>query len=82
MNISFTKAHGAGNDFLLTWADQVLGGDLPAIARAITRFAANGAGEVTIAATFTSLSAFMIAKCDIPIFPRPMMPARIMWAQP
>jgi diaminopimelate epimerase len=35
MNISFTKAHGAGNDFLLTWADQVPGGDLPSMARAI-----------------------------------------------
>jgi diaminopimelate epimerase len=35
MNISFTKAHGAGNDFLLTWADQVPPGDLPAMARAI-----------------------------------------------
>jgi diaminopimelate epimerase len=35
MNIPFTKAHGAGNDFLLTWAGQISGGDLPAIARAI-----------------------------------------------
>src|SRR3981081_4135045 len=35
MNIAFTKAHGAGNDFLLTWADQAPGGDLPAMARAI-----------------------------------------------
>lgn len=35
MNIPFTKAHGAGNDFLLTWAEQIPGGDLPAIARAI-----------------------------------------------
>jgi diaminopimelate epimerase len=36
MNIGFTKAHGAGNDFLLTWAEQIPeGADLPAIARAI-----------------------------------------------
>ena len=35
MNIPFTKAHGAGNDFLLTWADQIPGADLPAMARAI-----------------------------------------------
>jgi diaminopimelate epimerase len=36
MNIGFTKAHGAGNDFLLTWAEQIPEGtDLPAIARAI-----------------------------------------------
>ncbi len=36
MNIAFTKAHGAGNDFLLTWAEQIPEGhDLPDIARAI-----------------------------------------------
>ncbi|MBV9769950.1 MAG: diaminopimelate epimerase [Bryobacterales bacterium] len=35
MPISFTKAHGAGNDFLITGADQVAGEDLPSIARAI-----------------------------------------------
>jgi diaminopimelate epimerase len=36
MNIPFTKAHGAGNDFLLTWAEQIPGGsNLQAIARAI-----------------------------------------------
>jgi diaminopimelate epimerase len=36
MNIAFTKAHGAGNDFLLTRAEQIPeGADLPAIARAI-----------------------------------------------
>ncbi|HEY6389999.1 MAG TPA: diaminopimelate epimerase [Bryobacteraceae bacterium] len=36
MNIPFTKAHGAGNDFLLTWAEKIPGGsDLQAIARAI-----------------------------------------------
>ena len=36
MTIPFTKAHGAGNDFLLTWADRVPpGGDLPSTARAI-----------------------------------------------
>jgi diaminopimelate epimerase len=35
MTIPFTKAHGAGNDFLLTWADQAPAGDLPALARAI-----------------------------------------------
>jgi diaminopimelate epimerase len=35
MPIPFTKAHGAGNDFLLTPADQVPDIDLPSIARAI-----------------------------------------------
>ena len=35
MPIPFTKAHGAGNDFLLTWADQVSEEDLPSAARAI-----------------------------------------------
>jgi diaminopimelate epimerase len=35
MTIPFTKAHGAGNDFLLTWANLVPGGDLAAMARAI-----------------------------------------------
>jgi diaminopimelate epimerase len=35
MTIPFTKAHGAGNDFLLSWAEQVPAGDLPQIARAI-----------------------------------------------
>jgi diaminopimelate epimerase len=35
MTIPFIKAHGAGNDFLLTWADRVTAEDLPAIARSI-----------------------------------------------
>jgi diaminopimelate epimerase len=35
MAIPFTKAHGAGNDFLLSWADQVPAVDLPSTARAI-----------------------------------------------
>lgn len=35
MTIPFTKAHGAGNDFLLTPADRVASADLAAIARAI-----------------------------------------------
>ncbi len=35
MKIPFIKAHGAGNDFLLTWADQVPDVDLPSTARAI-----------------------------------------------
>jgi diaminopimelate epimerase len=35
MTIPFTKAHGAGNDFLLSWAEQVPAVDLPATARAI-----------------------------------------------
>jgi diaminopimelate epimerase len=35
MPIPFIKAHGAGNDFLLSWADGVPAGDLPAWARAI-----------------------------------------------
>ena len=35
MTIPFIKAHGAGNDFLLTWADRVTSEDLPAIARSI-----------------------------------------------
>jgi diaminopimelate epimerase len=35
-SIPFTKAHGGGNDFLLTWEDRVApGADLPRIARAI-----------------------------------------------
>lgn len=35
MKIPFTKAHGAKNDFLLTWSSDVPEGDLPPIARAI-----------------------------------------------
>jgi diaminopimelate epimerase len=35
MPIPFTKAHGAGNDFLLSWAEQVPAVDLPSTARAI-----------------------------------------------
>lgn len=35
MSIPFTKAHGAGNDFLLTWADQAGPIDLPSAAVAI-----------------------------------------------
>ena len=35
MTIPFIKAHGAGNDFLLTWADRAPQNDLPAVARAI-----------------------------------------------
>ncbi|HLK17940.1 MAG TPA: diaminopimelate epimerase [Bryobacteraceae bacterium] len=35
MSIPFIKAHGAGNDFLLTWADRAPSDDLPAFARAI-----------------------------------------------
>jgi diaminopimelate epimerase len=35
MHIPFTKAQGAGNDFLLSWADQVPEVDLPSAARAI-----------------------------------------------
>jgi diaminopimelate epimerase len=35
MTIPFTKAHGAGNDFLLTWAAQAPAAGLPVIARAI-----------------------------------------------
>ena len=35
MRIPFTKAHGAGNDFLLSWADQLPEVDLPSTARAI-----------------------------------------------
>lgn len=35
MPIPFTKAHGAGNDFLLSWADQVPEVDFPSAARAI-----------------------------------------------
>src|SRR5271170_2851516 len=35
MPIPFTKAHGAGNDFLVTPADQVPDVDLPSMARAI-----------------------------------------------
>lgn len=35
MTIPFTKAHGARNDFLLTWARNVQSADLPTLARAI-----------------------------------------------
>ena len=35
MTIPFTKAHGASNDFLLTWRRDAPGGGYPAIARAI-----------------------------------------------
>jgi diaminopimelate epimerase len=35
MTIPFTKAHGAGNDFLLTWAGDAPAGDLAQTARAI-----------------------------------------------
>lgn len=35
MTIPFTKVQGAGNDFLLSWAEQVPAVDLPATARAI-----------------------------------------------
>jgi len=35
MHIPFTKAHGSGNDFLLTSVDRVPAGDLPTLARAI-----------------------------------------------
>jgi diaminopimelate epimerase len=35
MTIPFTKAHGAQNDFLLTWRRDAPGGGYPAIARAI-----------------------------------------------
>jgi diaminopimelate epimerase len=35
MTIPFIKAQGAGNDFLLSWADRVTASDLPALARAI-----------------------------------------------
>jgi diaminopimelate epimerase len=35
MKIPFTKAHGAKNDFLLTWQSDAPKGDLPSIARAI-----------------------------------------------
>jgi diaminopimelate epimerase len=35
MTIPFIKAHGAGNDFLLTWADHAPAGGSPELARAI-----------------------------------------------
>jgi diaminopimelate epimerase len=35
MKIPFTKAHGAGNDFLLTWANEAPREDLTRVARAI-----------------------------------------------
>jgi diaminopimelate epimerase len=35
MTIPFTKAHGAGNDFLLTWAEDAPARGLPDVARAI-----------------------------------------------
>src|ERR1700693_1233415 len=53
MTIPFIKAHGAGNDFLLTPADRVPAGDLPALARAVcNRHTGIGAdGWVLIRAT-------------------------------
>lgn len=35
MNIPFTKLHGAENDFLLTWGEEVAAGNLPDLARRI-----------------------------------------------
>jgi diaminopimelate epimerase len=35
MTIPFTKAHGAGNDFLLSWAGSIPPGDLASMARAV-----------------------------------------------
>ena len=35
MHIPFTKAHGAGNDFLLTWIEDAPARDFPEVARAI-----------------------------------------------
>jgi diaminopimelate epimerase len=35
MKVRFTKAHGARNDFLLTWQADAPGGDLPKLARSI-----------------------------------------------
>src|SRR6202158_888370 len=35
VTIPFTKAHGAGNDFLLSWRDDVPADDLASLARAI-----------------------------------------------
>jgi diaminopimelate epimerase len=35
MKIPFTKAHGARNDFLLTWREEAVVSDFPAMARAI-----------------------------------------------
>jgi diaminopimelate epimerase len=35
MKIPFTKLHGAENDFLLTWGDEVADGNLPELARRI-----------------------------------------------
>jgi diaminopimelate epimerase len=44
MKIPFTKAHGAQNDFLLTWSSDIPESDLPAIARAIcSRYTGIGA---------------------------------------
>jgi diaminopimelate epimerase len=35
MKVPFTKLHGAENDFLLTWGDEVTAGNLPELARGI-----------------------------------------------
>ena len=35
MKVPFTKAHGAKNDFLLTWQAEAPSADLPRIARAM-----------------------------------------------
>ncbi|MBV8820268.1 MAG: diaminopimelate epimerase, partial [Acidobacteriaceae bacterium] len=46
MNVPFLKAHGAGNDFLLTWSEDAPPDDHGAVARAIcdrhTGFGADG----------------------------------------
>ena len=45
MKIPFTKLHGAENDFLLSWGDEVVGGNLPELARRICARATGIGGD-------------------------------------
>jgi diaminopimelate epimerase len=58
MIIPFTKAHGAGNDFLLSWAEQVPQGDLPSMARAICHRHTGAGGDGWILIRDTRIQLF------------------------
>ena len=45
MKVPFTKLHGAENDFLLTWGDEVADGNLPELARRICARATGIGGD-------------------------------------
>ncbi len=68
MRIPFVKAHGAKNDFLLTWRQDAPGGDLPEVARAIcdrhTGAGADGWMLVTPPAAGQSESAIQLYNSD------------------